>query len=233
MRFSMCGDAAFCVELGSRPNVLLTRAIAALHGELMRSAPPGFVESVPGLTALTILFDPDAVSASALQQAISRCLDSARNTRAVSREWQLPVCYAGDYAPDLEDVAGACGLSADAVIETHTARSYVVYLLGFSPGFPYLGDLDKRIVLPRRAEPRPRVPAGSVAIATQYTAVYPQATAGGWHIIGRTPVQFFDAGRNPPALLSPGDSVRFYSVDAARYEAIAAECEAGRYSLTG
>ena len=232
MRLSMCGDAAFTVELGSQPNVLLTRAIAALHRALMRSAPAGFIESVPGLTSLTILFDPDATCASALQQEIERCLYGARETHARSREWHLPVCYADEYAPDLEAVAKACGMTADEVVAAHTGRSYVVYVIGFSPGFPYLGDLDERIVLPRRAEPRPRVPAGSVAIATRYTAVYPQSTAGGWHIIGRTPVTFFDAQKDPPSLLSPGDTVRFYGIDAARFVQLAADCAAGRFSLT-
>jgi len=220
MRFSMCGDAAFTVDLGPKPNVLLTRAIAALHGALMRRPPEGFIESVPGLTSLAVLFDPDVTSAGALQQQVMRCVQLAHATHAPSRSWSIPVCYSGEYAPDLQDVASACGISTEAVIAAHSARTYVVYLLGFSPGFPYLGDVDERIALPRRAEPRPRVPAGSVAIATQYTAVYPQATAGGWHIIGRTPVAFFDALQEPPSLLSPGDSVRFYSIEAERYEDI-------------
>ena len=106
----------------------------------------------------------------------------------------------------------------EEVVAAHTSRSYVVYLVGFSPGFPYLGDVDERIALPRRTVPRPRVPAGSVAIATHYTAVYPQDTPGGWHIIGRTPVRFFDASASPPALVAPGDTVRFYAVDAEEYD---------------
>ena len=218
MRFSSCGDAAFTVELGPRPNLLLTRTIAALHAALTRSAPQGYIESVPGLTSLTILFDPDATTRAALEQTVQRCIASVDTLSTRAREWHFPVCYSGELAPDLAEVAAACGLTEEEVVAAHTSRSYVVYLVGFSPGFPYLGDIDERIALPRRTVPRPRVPAGSVAIATHYTAVYPQDTAGGWHIIGRTPVRFFDSGASPPALVAPGDTVRFYAVDREAFE---------------
>jgi KipI family sensor histidine kinase inhibitor len=223
MRYSTCGDAAFTVELGPRANLLLTRTIAALHEALRREAPEGFLESVPGLTSLTVIFDPDRTCAATLQAALERCRDTALASSPQSREWHLPVCYAAEYAPDLAEVARACNLSEAQVIAAHASRSYTVYLLGFSPGFPYLGDVDERLVLPRRTEPRPRIAAGSVAIATQYTAVYPQATAGGWHIIGRTPVTLFDAAASPPALLAPGDTVRFYAIDAAELARIEAD----------
>ena len=226
MRFPACGDAAFTVELGTRPNLLLTRSLAALHDALRRASPPGFVESVPGLTSLTVLFDPDVTTRAQLEQDVQRCLMQSSGLTARAREWHLPVCYSGEYAPDLAEVASACGLSATEVVATHTSRAYVVYLLGFSPGFPYLGDVDERIALPRRTVPRPRVPAGSVAIATQYTAVYPQETPGGWHIIGRTPARFFDIAATPPALLAPGDTVRFYSIDAAEFERLRAQAQA-------
>jgi KipI family sensor histidine kinase inhibitor len=218
MRFSSCGDAAFTVELGSRPNLLLTRGIAALRAALDAAAPVGYIESVPGLTSLTVLFDPDATTRTRLEQDVQRCMMGANGLSARAREWHFPVCYSGEYAPDLSEVAAACGLTEAEVVAAHTSRSYVVYLLGFSPGFPYLGDIDEALSLPRRRVPRPRVPAGSVAIATQYTAVYPQATPGGWHIIGRTPVRFFDVGATPPALVSPGDTVRFYAIDADAFD---------------
>jgi KipI family sensor histidine kinase inhibitor len=218
MRFSSCGDAAFTIDLGPSPNLLLTRSIAALRVALDAAAPTGYLESVPGLTSLTVLFDPDATTQTRLQQEVQRCMMSANGLSARSREWHFPVCYDGDYAPDLGEVAAACAMTEAEVIAAHTARSYVVYLLGFSPGFPYLGDIDSRIALPRRRVPRPRVPAGSVAIATQYTAVYPQETPGGWHIIGRTPVSFFDVNATPPALVAPGDTIRFYAFDAEAFE---------------
>jgi KipI family sensor histidine kinase inhibitor len=218
MRFASCGDAAFTIELGPRPNLLLTRSIAALHAALRNTAPDGFIESVPGLTSLTILFDPVVTSRAKLEQEVQRRVFNADSLSTRAREWHFPVCYSGDCAPDLSEVAKACGLTEAEVVAAHTSRSYVVYLVGFSPGFPYLGDIDERIALPRRSVPRPRVPAGSVAIATQYTAVYPHETAGGWHIIGRTPVRFFDTATTPPALVAPGDTVRFYALDAAEFE---------------
>jgi KipI family sensor histidine kinase inhibitor len=222
MRFTMCGDAAFTVHFGDRANVLLTRSIAGVHDALQRSAPAGYVESVPGLTSLMVLFDPAVTSAAALEEHVLRCVaTNAAVSRA--REWRLPVCYDGECAPDLAEVAAACGLSAEQAIEIHCARSYVVYVVGFSPGFPYMGDVDERLALPRRAEPRPRVPAGSVAIATRYTAIYPQATAGGWHIIGRTPVRLFDPSWPAPALCAPGDTVRFHRVDESRFDSLARE----------
>jgi KipI family sensor histidine kinase inhibitor len=225
VRFASCGDAAFTVTLGAKPNLLLTRSLAGLHEMLRRAPPPGFIESVPGLTALTILFDPDRTTRAALEQEIQRCIARASASFTRGREWRFPVCYSGDFAPDLAEVATTCGLTVDEVIAAHTSRSYVVYLLGFSPGFPYLGDVDERIALPRRAVPRPRVPAGSVSIATQYTAIYPQETPGGWHIIGRTPVRLFNVDASPPSLVAPGDTVRFYAVDAAEYERASARTE--------
>src|SRR5688500_6946022 len=130
MRFVSCGDAAFTVELGARPNLLLTRSIAALHAALERAAPAGFIESMPGLTSLTILFDPDATSRSLLEDEVQRCMTKGEGLTARAREWRLPVCYSGEYAPDLDEVARSCGLTAAEVVSLHTSRAYVVYLLG-------------------------------------------------------------------------------------------------------
>ena len=220
MQYSKCGDAAFTIELGTQANLLLARTIAGLHAALTQCAPSGFIESIPGLTSLTVLFDPDQTSAQTLHQDILRLTHTQLNGIVQPRAWDIPVCYEGEYAPDLLEVAKACHMSPQQVIAAHTQQSYVVYLLGFSPGFPYLGDLDVRLELPRRAEPRTRVPAGSVAIATRYTAIYPQSTAGGWHIIGRTPLTLFDPLARPPALLAAGDTVRFHAVDTHDYERI-------------
>lgn len=217
----MCGDAAFTIELGTKANVLLARTIASLHTSLTQRAPPGFIESIPGLISLTVFFDPDRTSAQMLHQDILRLARAQLTGAAQPRAWDIPVCYEGEYAPDLLEVAKACAMSPQQVIAAHTQRPYVVYLLGFSPGFPYLGDLDPQLELPRRTEPRTRVPAGSIAIATRYCAIYPQSTAGGWHIIGRTPIRLFDAQAHAPALLAAGDTVRFHAVDAHEYERVA------------
>jgi KipI family sensor histidine kinase inhibitor len=128
---------------------------------------------------------------------------------------EVPVVYGGEVGPDLEDVALACGLAPEEVCRRHAAVDYVVCFVGFVPGFPYLGPLDSRLHLPRRATPRPKVPPGSVAIAGAYSGIYPWASPGGWHIIGRTDMSLFDLGATPPARLAPGTRVRFVRREAA------------------
>ena len=138
---------------------------------------------------------------------------------------EVPVCYGGELGPDLEDVARAVALSPAEVIARHSAPAYRVYLLGFTPGFPYLGGMDPRLACPRLSSPRVRVPAGSVAIAGAQTGVYSVESPGGWRLLGRTPLRLFDPdpGARRPFLLAPGDGLRFVPVDRARFDALAAE----------
>src|SRR5690606_19723136 len=135
---------------------------------------------------------------------------------------RLPVCYEGEAAPDLAAVAATLGIRVDELIAAHSGTEYRVYMLGFLPGFPFMGDLPAHLRLPRRAQPRVRVPAGSVAIATGLTAIYPWESPGGWHLLGRCPVPLFDARRAAPALLAAGDRVRFTPVSSAECRAIEA-----------
>jgi KipI family sensor histidine kinase inhibitor len=137
-----------------------------------------------------------------------------------ARRWRIPVCYEDDYAPDLPEVARLTGLSPQEVVRLHSSAHYHVYMLGFLPGFAYLGDLPAALALPRRADPRVRVPAGSISIATSLTAIYPYESPGGWHLIGATPIRFFEARRMPPALLAAGDQVLFEPIDAAAFAAL-------------
>lgn len=219
MRFDPCGDAALLVTFDDTPSPALSRRIAGLHAQLTAGPgrPAGFIEAVPGFTTLLLLYDP-AVTDAARLRAEFEALQSTRSAPTASRMWTIPVCYDRTLAPDLADVAQRCGLSVETVIALHAGRDYTVHLLGFSPGFPYLGDLPEQLTLPRLAEPRARVPAGAVAIATRYTAIYPQTTPGGWHLIGRTPLALFDARQTPPALLRPGDTVRFTPISLAEFE---------------
>lgn len=221
-RLVACGDAALAVHFEAAPSPALARRIGALHAALRTAAIAGYVESIPGLTTLTVLFDPRRADVAHIERDISVCLAHATDSETPARAWDIPVCYEADLAPDLAGVARACGLSVPEAIALHSERTYTVYLIGFSPGFPYLGDLDPRLALPRRPDPRPRVPAGAVAVATHYTAIYPQATPGGWHLIGSTPVSLFDAGRDPPARLATGDTVRFHPIDRAQYDRLRA-----------
>jgi KipI family sensor histidine kinase inhibitor len=172
---------------------------------------PHVEDVVPAYLALTVFYDSLRVSyreiSAGLLAACDRATDFVRTSSP--RTHRIPVRYNG---PDLDFVAFSTGLSVDEVVARHSGRSYTVDLLGFVPGFGYLGELDPALHLPRRAEPRPRVVAGSVAIAAAQTAVYPLDTPGGWHIIGLTQTVMFDPERDPPALLAPGDTVKFERV---------------------
>jgi KipI family sensor histidine kinase inhibitor len=208
------GDAAVTVELGAGIDPDLAARVRALDRSLSRAPFPGFRESVPTYRSLLVLYDPGRI-----RFADVRAVLLARAAEPVPREEPgplrcLPVLYGGEAGPDLADVARACRLSEAEVVARHSATEYTAFMLGFTPGFAYLGPLPEALSVPRLATPRVRVPAGSVAIAGGQTAVYPAATPGGWRLIGRTSLLAFDPFRDPPALLVPGDRVRFEPVDA-------------------
>lgn len=203
------GDSAITISFGSQRSVELLRRIQSLANSLQQAGLPHVQEIVPAYLALTVFYDAPRATyqemAAALLEFCQRA-DKPSGRDAPAREHVIPVRYDGI---DLESVAAATGLSAENVIARHTARTYTVDLLGFVPGWAYLSELDPALQLPRRPEPRPRVAGGSVAIAAAQTGIYPLDTPGGWHIIGSTTTVMFDPTRDPPALLAPGDSVRF------------------------
>lgn len=170
---------------------------------------PHVVEVVPGMNNLTIVFDPLEADADALAASLQEAWDKAGDTPATSREVEIPVQYGGEFGPDLEVVARHTGLSAEEVVRRHAGGDYVVFFLGFQPGFAYMGGLEDALHTPRRAEPRLEVPAGSVGIGGAQTGLYPAVSPGGWQLIGHTDVPLFDPSRTPPTLLQPGDRVRF------------------------
>ncbi|MES2359626.1 MAG: 5-oxoprolinase subunit PxpB [Gemmatimonadota bacterium] len=166
---------------------------------------------VPAYTTLAVYFDSRAVSFATVSAEVANLIGDANAASDDSSTLiEIPVRYDG---PDLAEVAERTGLAQDELIEKHCSRTYRAYMTGFAPGFTYLGDLDEALVLPRRTNPRVRVPAGSVAIAGAQTAIYPLVTPGGWHLIGTTSMAMFDPTRDPPALVRAGDSVRFVRVD--------------------
>ena len=207
-RIAPLGDAALTITFGSTIGSAVAGAVSRL-AEIVAARPPGgFVELVPGYAALTVHFDPLATSFRRLADDLTvlATVGIATDAEPSNRLVEIGVRYDG---PDLADVAAATGLSTSDVIARHSAPEYRVALLGFVPGFAYLGPIDPGLVLPRRASPRTRVPAGSVAIAGAQTGIYPAETPGGWHLIGRTSAVLFDPTRDPPALLAVGDRVRF------------------------
>ncbi|HEX9893341.1 MAG TPA: 5-oxoprolinase subunit PxpB [Gemmatimonadales bacterium] len=205
------GDSALTLVFGEVIDPVVHRRILAVAGRLARRPPRAVREVVPAYTTIAIWFDPlereaAGLAAELLDIALSVTSDAAD---APGREWIIPVRYDG---PDLAEVATRLGLGIEDVVRRHQQRAYRVFLLGFVPGFAFLGELDPALVLPRRAAPRRKVPAGSVAIAGVQTGVYPIDTPGGWHLIGRTDLALFDPRRDPPTLLDVGDSVRFEAV---------------------
>jgi KipI family sensor histidine kinase inhibitor len=213
------GDGALLVVMGDEIDPALSRLVHRI-GDVVRealSADSAWGSPVPGFGSLLVPYDPLMLSDAEATGRLARLLpanplDVATAPAHGDRALDIPVRYGGAAGPDLEDVAKALRLTPQRVVELHTANDYEVLLLGFAPGFAYMGVLPSELALPRRATPRPRVPPGSVAIAGRQTAVYPSATAGGWHIIGRTEVVPWDVARDPPALLRPGQRVRFRAV---------------------
>lgn len=198
------GEAALCCTLPAPVSLDQQQRIWQLAAAL--ADVDGVQELIPGMNNLTMLFDPLHTEPAALEAAARELWAQPPHRRAPGRRVEIPVTYDG---PDLGDVAAHCGLSPDEVVHRHTAAEYVVYFLGFQPGFAYLGGLDDTLHTPRRREPRVSVPAGSVGIGGAQTGIYPLATPGGWQLIGRTSLALFDARAEPPTLLAPGDRVRF------------------------
>ncbi|MFT7724689.1 MAG: 5-oxoprolinase subunit PxpB [Roseateles sp.] len=198
------GEAALCCTPAAPASPAQQQRLRQLAEGLARLA--GVQELIPGMNNLTLLFDPLQADADALAAATHALWAQPPRVAAPGRSVAIPVVYDG---PDLADVAAHCGLTPGEVVRRHAAAEYEVYFLGFQPGFTYLGGLDPALHTPRRAEPRLRVPAGSVGIGGAQTGIYPLATPGGWQLIGRTPLALFDPQAEPPTLLAPGDRVRF------------------------
>ena len=190
------------------PATLATQARVWSVARLAR-AWPHVTEVVPGMNNLTLVFDPLLADADGLSALLTSAWLSADENDASGNIVEIPVHYGGADGPDLELVARHTGLTPEQVIARHTAADYVVFFLGFQPGFAYLGGLDPSLATPRRAEPRLAVPIGSVGIGGEQTGIYPAESPDGWQLLGRTPLKLFDPARTAPSLLAPGDRVRF------------------------
>ena len=219
-------EDAWLLRFGETIDAALNARVHAVARHL-QAALPG-IECVPAYASLLLRFDPlawiDIGTASPyqrLREAVLASLDDAAASTEDTRIITIPVLYGDEYGPDLRDVAAHAGMSTGEVIARHTAADYRVAMLGFAPGFPYLLGLDPALAMPRRADPRLNVAAGSVAIGGMQTGIYPQALPGGWQLIGRTPLTLFALQATPPSLLQPGDRVRFRAIDAREYEQLA------------
>jgi KipI family sensor histidine kinase inhibitor len=214
LRIEPFGDRALLVTLGDSIDLDTNAEVHGLASTLLARRVDGIGVPVPAYASLLVPFDLERVDGDRVSQLVADALARREGTPAeapldAGREVEVPCHYGGDDGPDLAEVAARLGRSETDVVTLHSGTTYHVYMLGFSPGFGYLGTLPEELALPRRAEPRVRVPAGSVAIAERQTAVYPSVSAGGWHLIGRTELSMWDPRRDPPALLAAGQRVRF------------------------
>ena len=207
------GDSALLVQLGDEIHPALNARVHALKA-LLHDLIHGILETVPAYSTLLIHYDPLTLTfdqvAHWVRDKMSQLDDSFHRA---PRRLEVPVRYGGASGPDLETVAVSKGISHADVIRIHSEREYTVYMMGFTPGFPYLGTLDEQLIMPRMETPRTLVKAGSVAIAGSQTGIYPLDSPGGWHLIGWTPLKLFDPASETPFLFSPGDRVRFIPIE--------------------
>ena len=224
VRLLPLGDTAWTVEFGREINAAVNARVMDLAERiaLLRQDDPLFAtvsDLVPTFRSLTLHFDPLLTDAEALGEHLLALGQQAGSKLHEGRRWRLPVCFEGDFAPDLPRLAQAKGLSEDTVIQRLLAAEFRVYMIGFLPGFPYMGGLPPELAMPRLASPRQRLPANSLAVAGEMCAVYPWESPGGWNLLGRTPVQLFDLKQaEQPAMLAAGDRVRWYAVPRDEYE---------------
>lgn len=235
IRYLSAGDRALVVEFGNAIDRRLVNSVKHLqnHVDALSEAGslPGIVETVPTFRSLAIVIDPLVTSVDAVKDYLQHHPPPTETQiESHGKSWRLPVCYEPEYGPDLTSVAQSAGLSEPEVIERHSKQRYSVYLLGFQPGYAFLGDTDSKLQLPRRTEPRVRVPAGSVAIAMKLTCVYPWDCPGGWHLLGRCPVPLFNAKADQPTLFSQNDNVVFESVSATEFQQLAKDKVAGVFN---
>lgn len=213
VRFLPCGDQAVTVEWGSTIDEHINRQVHAFARKAEELFHPAITEVVPTYRSATVHYRPEVFSYEELKQLLLSLTQGGAEEAEELPVVEIPVCYGGEYGPDLEEVAQHCSLTPEEVIARHTAPTYRIYMLGFTPGFPYLGGMDPSIAAPRRKEPRIHIPAGSVGIAGEQTGVYPIVSPGGWQLIGRTPLRLFDPQREQPILLSAGAGIRFVPID--------------------
>ena len=215
------GDAAITVDFGNRIDETINREVIARFNQLQQQPLPGMIEAVPAYSSLTVYYDVMVIKKKSSlyqnayewmrQQLEERLQQPVQQDQITGRLLKIPVCYDEEFAWDIQRLATTKNIAVDEVIQIHTAKQYKVFMLGFLPGFPYMGELDEKIAMPRKSQPV-NIIEGSVGIAGKQTGIYPLSSPGGWQIIGRTPLKLFDVAEEEPTLLRAGDTVQFYSI---------------------
>lgn len=221
------GDRSLLIVFGNQPDVAVGRQCIAAAAAIRLAAFEGVSDIVPAFTTVAVHYQPHLFGTGSSFTPLSREIEkillnvfSQTLVASAAGHIDIPVCYGGEYGPDLSSVARHCGIGEAELVRLHTAATGYVFMLGFAPGAPYIGLHDARLDIARRATPRTAVPAGSVAVANRQTVIYPNDSPGGWHIIGATPLVLFDPERSPAALLSPGDTIKFIPITPARFRAM-------------
>lgn len=228
-RIAPAGDQALVVELGAAISRAVNQRIRDLDEALSQAGWPEVIATVPSYRSLLVYYDPINVSFDELSQRIQILSQSTKGVSRPVRRWTLPVCYGREYGFDLEALAVALGLSPDEIIRTHSEAEYMVYMIGFSPGFAYLGELPSRLEVPRKAIPAPLVPPNTIQIGGQQTAISSMPMPSGWYIVGRTPVRMFQPASPKPFLLDGGDLVRFEPITPTRFSDISERMDRGEF----
>ncbi len=230
VRFLLTGDTSLSVEFGNAINEAINHDIRAYKIALEKAGIPGIVETVPTYRSLMVHYDPSVIPYAQIRMKLEQLLNEMGEIEIPpSPVLEIPVLYGGEMGPDLAFVAENAGISEDEVVKIHSSAEYLIYMLGFTPGFTYLGGMSEKIAAPRLKAPRMKIPAGSVGIAGTQTGVYPIDSPGGWQLIGRTPVKMYDPERETPILPEAGQYIQFFPVTQTEYDAILQEVEAGTY----
>ena len=224
------GDSSLLVEFGQEISPEINRKLTATIQLMKEQHIEGVVDIIPAFCSLLINYDPRVIGYDELKGRMQNLIKMDIKTEAErKRIYEIPGCYGGEYGPDIENIAKHAGLSVEEVIEIHSSRDYLIYMLGFLPGFTYLGGLDERIHTPRLANPRLKINAGSVGIGGSQTGIYPMDSPGGWQLMGMTPVKTYDPTREVPILLEAGDYIRFVPISEEEYYHIKALVEKNEY----
>lgn len=224
------GDSSLLIEFGQEISPKINQKITSTVQLMKEQHIEGVVDIIPAFCSLLINYDPRVIGYEELKERMKNLVKvDVKSQAGKKRIFEIPVCYGGEYGPDIENIANHAGVSVDEVIKIHSSRDYLIYMLGFLPGFTYLGGLDEKIHTPRLANPRLKIRAGSVGIGGSQTGIYPLESPGGWQLMGMTPVKTYDPEREVPILVEAGDYIRFVPVTEEEYLAIKEQVEQGTY----
>lgn len=231
-KYLPCGDCGITVNFGNEISEAVNSRVMQFTSAAQRAKIPGAVEYIPAFCSVTVIYNPLVTTAKELIKQLKKAQKhSAGGNDFKPVLYKIPVCYDDEFSPDMKSVEEITGLSKEQIIDIHTGRDYPIYMLGFLPGFAYLGNLDKRIAAPRLETPRVKIPRGSVGIGGNQTGIYPSDSPGGWRLIGKTPVRVYDERKEDPILYRAGDYIRFVKITAEEFGEIDAECESGKYNV--